>query len=94
MLSFTNKIDQAPPLRLNRLQKAYFVALSATKLRIIFVRATKILKNLFTRLVKHQDARQLNAVKPSRQDEKVFAECRTIVTALAQELGKIANPQT
>lgn len=42
----------------------------------------------------NQDARQLNAVKPSRQDEKVFAECRTIVTALAQELGKIANPQT
>jgi hypothetical protein len=30
------------------------VALSATKLRIIFVRATKILKNLFTRLVKQE----------------------------------------
>lgn len=30
------------------------MALSATKLQIIFVRATKILKNLFTRLVKQE----------------------------------------
>ena len=38
MLSFSNKNDQTPPLRLNRLKKAYFVALSATKIGIIIKR--------------------------------------------------------
>ena len=52
------------------------------------------IRRIVTLSFMNQDARQLNAVKPSRQDEKVFAECRTIVTALAQELGKMANPQT
>ncbi len=37
-----------------------------------------------------QDARQLECVKPSRNDEQAFAQCRMVVQALAQELGKIA----
>ena len=36
-----NKIDQAPPLRLNRLQKAFFVALSVAKIGICFESAHK-----------------------------------------------------
>ena len=37
----SNKIDQAPSLRLNRLQKAYFVALSFAKVAICFETRTK-----------------------------------------------------
>lgn len=41
----------------------------------------------------NQDARQLDNVKPSKQDEKFYAECRTVVVALAQELGKASFPK-
>ena len=36
----------------------------------------------------NQDARQINEVKPSKQDEGVFTMCREVVIALAQELAK------
>ncbi len=39
-----------------------------------------------------QDARNLNSVKPSRNDEEFFSECRRVVIALSQELGKAALP--
>lgn len=35
-----------------------------------------------------QDARQIEQVKPSRGDEAFFAQCRTVVLALARELEK------
>jgi hypothetical protein len=47
------------------------------------------IRRIVTLSFMNQDARQLNAVKPSRQDEKVFAECRAVVQALAQELEKV-----
>lgn len=39
-----------------------------------------------------QDARQLDKVKASQGDEKFLAECKVVVVALAQELGKSVLP--
>ena len=47
LLLHSNKIDQAPPLRSNRHQKAYFVALSATKIRLSEQNAKEKLVFLF-----------------------------------------------
>lgn len=41
----------------------------------------------------NQDARQMDKVKPSRQDEAFFLQCREVALALAQELGKSYLPQ-
>ncbi len=38
----------------------------------------------------NQDCREMEKVKPSRDDEQYFILCRTIVIALVQELGKIS----
>ncbi len=35
-----------------------------------------------------QDARNLEAVKPSKIDEPMFAQCRVVVNALAEELKR------
>ena len=53
LLLHSNKIDQAPPLRLNRLRKAFIVALSATKIGISFDSAAQ--KAVFFEMM-HQKA--------------------------------------
>ena len=40
-----------------------------------------------------QDARQIDMVRPSRQDTVFFQECREVVLALTAELGKTALPK-
>ncbi len=40
----------------------------------------------------NQDARQMDKVKPSKQDQPFFLQCREVVLALAAELGKAALP--
>ena len=40
-----------------------------------------------------QDARQIDKVKPSKMDEEFYKQCRTVVIALATELGKAALPK-
>lgn len=41
----------------------------------------------------NQDARQMDKVKPSKMDEEFFLQCRTVVLALATELGNAALPK-
>ncbi len=41
-----------------------------------------------------QDARKLDGVRPSRNDMEFFTQCRSVVIALAQELGKATLPGT
>ncbi len=40
----------------------------------------------------NQDARQLDKVRPSRNDEPFYAMCRPVVLALAENLGRTAQP--
>jgi hypothetical protein len=40
-----------------------------------------------------QDARQMDSVRPEKKDENFFSECRVVVMALAQELGKEMLPK-
>ncbi len=39
-----------------------------------------------------QDARQMDKVKPSKQDQDFFLQCREVVLALVTELGKAVLP--
>ncbi len=41
----------------------------------------------------NQDARQIDKVKPNKQDEPFFLQCREVVLALAEELGKASFPK-
>ncbi len=41
----------------------------------------------------NQDARELSSVKPSKSDEDICSQCRTIVVDLAEELGKTMLPK-
>ncbi len=50
---YSTKIDQAPSLRLNRLQKTNITALSATKIHIIFFTRTKKAYEIIIRLRKY-----------------------------------------
>ena len=40
-----------------------------------------------------ENARHMDKVKPSRQDHDFFLQCREVVLALAEELGKAALPK-
>ena len=46
------------------------------------------IRRLTTLSFMSQDARNLEAVKPSKIDEPMFAQCRVVVNALAEELEK------
>ena len=41
----------------------------------------------------NQDARRMDEVKPSRQDEQVFCQCREVVLALQQALDDTRRQQ-
>jgi hypothetical protein len=46
------------------------------------------IRKLTTLSFMSQDARHLETVKPSKMDEQMFAQCRIVVNALAEELEK------
>jgi len=41
-----------------------------------------------------QDPRVLNKVKPSKNDQAFFLQCKVVVQALAKELGRTYLPNT
>jgi hypothetical protein len=49
------------------------------------------IRRMATASFMNQDARQLDSVKPSRMDEPLFAQCRVVAQALAQELETVAH---
>ena len=48
------------------------------------------IRRLTTLSFMSQDARNLEVVKPSKIDEPMFAQCRVVVNALAEELKRIS----
>ncbi len=51
------------------------------------------IRKLVTCQLMEQDARFMDKVKPSNSDKALFEQCRPIVIALAQELGKRIAPK-
>ena len=52
------------------------------------------IRRLAYRQLMDQDARKLESVRPNQTDKSLFEQCRPIVFALAQELGKLTLPRT
>lgn len=50
------------------------------------------IRRLATCQLMEQDARKLDSVRPTQADKTLFEQCRPVVMALAQELGRIALP--
>ena len=46
------------------------------------------IRKLITASFMEQDAREIDSIKPEMKDKDFFAECKVVVQALAQELGK------
>lgn len=51
------------------------------------------IRRLISASFMEQDARQMDGVKPEMKDKDFFTECKVVVQALAQELGKAVLPK-
>lgn len=51
------------------------------------------IRRLITASFMKQDARRMDSVRPEKKDEDFYSECRIVVMALAQELGKEVLPK-
>lgn len=51
------------------------------------------IRRLVTCSLMEQDARKLDSVRPSQADKALYDQCRPVVLALAQEIGKMALPK-